>query len=146
MRSRSSFKPCCLGTYCAPATRWSLARAVRTAAICSPVAVLFMYVEIVIWLKTSLPSRPTDALKYKKAPSSAMVTATVPIAVACIPALRVKLRKTSPRKNLILPQSKEIVASLFVGDDLAVLEPDDAPAHAVHDRLVVGGDDDGRSF
>src|SRR5579872_1237291 len=105
-----------------------------------------MYVEIVIWLKTSLPSRPTDALKYKKAPSSAMVTATVPIAVACIPALRVKLRKTSPRKNLILPQSKEVVPSLFVGGDAAVLQTNDAAAHAVDDGLIVRGDDDRRAF
>jgi len=36
-----------------------------------------------------------------------MVTATVPIAVNCMPALRVKLVKTSPRKKRSLPQSRK---------------------------------------
>ena len=71
--------------------------------------------------------------------------ATVPIAVTCMPALREKLRSTSPRKNLTLPQSKIVVASLFVGSDAAVLQAHDAPAHAVDDGLIVRCDD-ARSF
>src|SRR5579884_127682 len=86
------------------------------------------------------------ARAYKNAPSKTIVTATVPIAVACMPALRVKFRRTSPRKKLILPQSKEIVPSLFIGHDAAVFQPDDAPAHAVDDGLIVRGDDDRRAF
>ena len=70
-----------------------------------------------------------------------MVMATVPIAVACMPALRVKLRNTSPRKNLTLPQSKIVIAPFFVGDDPAVFETHDAAAHAIDDGLVVSGDD-----
>ena len=72
--------------------------------------------------------------------------ATVPIAVACMPALRVKLRNTSPRKNLTLPQSKIVITPFLVGDDSAVFQADDAAAHAVDDGLVVGGDDDRRAL
>src|SRR5579872_2876242 len=75
-----------------------------------------------------------------------MVMATVPIAVACMLALRVKLRNTSPRKNLTLPQSKIVIAPFFVGHDAAVFQADDAPAHAIDDGLVVRGDDDGRAL
>ena len=41
-------------------------------------------------------------------------TATVPIAVICIAAFRVKFASTSPRKNCTLPQSTEVKASLVV--------------------------------
>src|SRR5579872_1439552 len=76
----------------------------------------------------------------------AMATATVPIAVNCIAALRVRFVRTSPRKNLTLPQSKEVEPPLLITDDAAVLQSDDAFAHAIDDRLVVGGHDDGRAF
>src|SRR5271154_2712564 len=75
-----------------------------------------------------------------------MVTATVPIAVNCIAALRVKLAATSPRKNLILPQSTKIETSLVVVKNAPLFESHDTPAHAVDDRGVVGGDDDRRPF
>src|SRR5580698_2438730 len=68
------------------------------------------------------------------------------MAVNCIAALRVKFVKTSPRKNWILPQSTEIVASLVVGEDASVFEPDDASPHPVDDRLIVSRDQDGRAL
>src|ERR1700681_2442665 len=82
----------------------------------------------------------------RNAPSSTIVTATVPIAVNCMPALRVKFVRTSPRKNRSLPQSTEIVASLIVVENASVLQPYDAPAHPVDDGLVVGRDHDGRAL
>src|SRR5579872_6422942 len=75
-----------------------------------------------------------------------IVTATVAIAVACTPLLRVKFEITSPRKNRSLPQSKEVIPSLFVADDTSVFEPHDSASHAVDDGLVVGGDDNRRPF
>src|SRR5579863_9260371 len=75
-----------------------------------------------------------------------MVMATVPMAVACIPALRVKLRSTSPRKNLTLPQSKIIIAPFFVGYDPAVFQAYHPAAHTVDDGLIVRGDDNRRAF
>ena len=63
-----------------------------------------------------------------------------------MPALRVKLRNTSPRKNLTLPESKVVIASLFVGSDSAVFQAHDAAAHAVDDGLIVGRDDDRRAL
>src|SRR5579863_354336 len=79
-------------------------------------------------------------------PSRTIVMATVPIAVICIPALRVKLRDTSPRKNLTFPESKIIISSFFIGGDAAVFQPDDPPPHAIDDGLVMRRHDDGRSF
>src|ERR1700681_3229751 len=81
----------------------------------------------------------------RNAPSSTIVTATVPIAVNCMPALGVKFVRTSPRKNRSLPQSTEIVASLIIVENASVLEPYDAPAHPVDDGLVVGRHHDGRA-
>src|ERR1700733_1104946 len=75
-----------------------------------------------------------------------IVTATVPIAVNCIAALRVKFAKTSPRKNWTLPQSTKVIASLVVVQDAPVLEPDDASPHPVDDRLIVGRDQHGRAL
>src|SRR5580693_2853664 len=75
-----------------------------------------------------------------------MVIATVPMAVICMPALREKLRNTSPRKNLTLPESKIVVASLFVGCNAAVFEADDASTHSIDDGLIVRCDDHGRPF
>src|SRR4030081_2183271 len=82
----------------------------------------------------------------KNAPSSTMVTATVPIAVNCMPALRVKFVRTSPRKNRSRPKSTEVVASLVVVQDAAVFQAHDAPAHAVDDGLIVRRDHHGRTF
>src|SRR5579871_179845 len=82
----------------------------------------------------------------RKRPSSTIVMATVPIAVTCMPVLREKLRSTSPRKNLTLPQSKIIVAPLFIGSNASVLQPNDATAHAIHDGLIVRRNDDRRSL
>src|SRR5476651_1066546 len=73
-----------------------------------------------------------------------MVTATVPIAVNCIAAFRVKFAKTSPRKNWTLPQSTKVIASLVVVQDASVFEPDHAPAHTVDDGLIMGCDQHGR--
>jgi hypothetical protein len=68
------------------------------------------------------------------------------MAVICIAALRVKFVKTSPRKNWTLPQSTEIVPSLVVVQNATVFEPDDAPAHAIDDRLIMGRNQNGRAL
>ena len=47
---------------------------------------------------------------------------------------------------MTLPQSKVIVASLFIGGDSAVFEANDSAAHPIDDRLIVRCHDDGRAF
>src|ERR1700682_860644 len=84
-----------------------------------------------------------DSWRKRMVPKSTTETATVPTAVTAIVRLRVKFCATSAQKNRTLPQSNVVVTSLLVVRDAAVGEPDDAPAHAVDHRLIVGGDDDG---
>src|SRR5580698_1708958 len=145
-RRRKSAQPFSFGTYSPDATRASAAMARRNAATCAFEASFETAADIVIW-SSNCPPKPASAARINKnVPRRTMVIATVPIAVACIPALRVKLRNTSPRKNLTLPQSKVIIASLFVGRNAPFLEPHDAATHPVDDGLVVGCDHDRGSF
>src|SRR5579862_5893885 len=146
VRSRSSASPCFLGTKATDAIRGSVSSARRIEATCAGVASVERYAEISIWSSSCVPSPARAPRTKRKSPSKTSVMATVPIAVSCMPALREKLRNTSPRKNLTLPQSKIVIAPFFVGDDSSVFEPHDSASHPIDDGLVVRRDDDRRPF
>src|SRR5579871_2966039 len=98
--------------------------------------------EISILCKIWSPTVPSIVCTKRKLPSSTIVTVTVPTAVICIVALRVKFRATSPRKKRTLPQSmcsplEEVETALLVGNHAPVFETDHPAAHAVDHRLIV---------